>query len=521
LARFLALDWDHNQLHVVLATVGGGGAVRVLRAAVWREEAPLSPADAAAVGQRLKERLKEARIPTAPVLACLGRDRIIVKDIRHPAVPPHEEPAVVRFQALKELTGAAEDVVIDYTPAGEGPNGERRALVLVAQRDYVTAYQELCKAAGLKLAGVTPRPFGVATCVERLAGTTVLTPPPEPRDAAVAVLAVAEGWAEFCVSRGSSLLLARSLTPGPNLAAEVRRSLAVYAGQGGAQPVRAVYVSGGPENAALRERLHNLLELPVHLLDPFAGSDQPDQPAPDKRGGFVGLVGLLHLRGNRAGLPVNFVEPKQPKPPADPNRRKLVLGLGVAAAVLLAVGTLVFLELSKLDKQVRAQAALNAGLDRDLTAGEEDDKRYKAVSSWNDHNIVWLDELYDLTDRFPDPDKDMIRLSGLTAEVVERPPNSKDKHVGKLTLKGVSGNDVKPIDTLVSHFVSDGRYRSDPKQVSNNRGPDRARGFTQEFTIARVDVEKRKPDEYSRRLEQDDGPPKEKDPGRDRRRRPR
>ena len=44
-------------------------------------------ADAAAAGERLKERLKEAKIPPAPVLACLGRDRIIVKDIRYPAVP--------------------------------------------------------------------------------------------------------------------------------------------------------------------------------------------------------------------------------------------------------------------------------------------------------------------------------------------------------------------------------------------------------------------------------------------------
>ncbi|HZT83103.1 MAG TPA: hypothetical protein VFA26_22940 [Gemmataceae bacterium] len=514
MARYLALDWDHNQLYVVLANVAGG-SVRVVRAAVWQEEAPLSAANAAAVGARLKERLKEAKFPAAPVLACLGRDRIIVKDIRYPAVPAHEEPGVVRFQALKELTNAADDVAIDYTPVGES-GAERRALVLVAKRELVTAYQELCQAAGLKLAGVTPRPFGLATCLERLAGTTVLTPPPEPRDGAVGILAVAEGWAEFCVSRGGTLLLARSLTPGPNLAAEVRRSLAVYAGQNAAQPVRAVYVSGSADNAALRERLHNLTELPVHLLDPFAGADLPDTIAPDKRGGFVGLVGLLHLRGDRAGLPVNFVQPKQPRPPQDPNKRKVLLGLAAAAAVLVAVGALAFMELSKLDKRVKAQTALNKDVDKTLQDLEEDDKRIKAISAWTDQNVNWLDELYDLSERFPDPDKANVRLTQLSGSLVERVAKDKDKdksqNVAQMSLKGVCSDDAKPIDSLLAHFAADG-YSTSPKHVAPNRSTGRQSGFSQEFTIARVDIKKRDPAQYTHRIEEDGetGRPNERD----------
>jgi Tfp pilus assembly PilM family ATPase len=503
LARYLALDWDHNQLYVVLANVAGG-SVRVQRAAVWTEEAPLSMANAALVGERLRERLKEAKIPAAPVLAGLGRDRVIVKDIRYPVVPAHEEPAVVRFQAIKELTGAAEDVAIDYMPVGD-TGGERRTMVLVAKRELVTAYQELCKSAGLKLAGVTPRPFGLATCIERLAGTTVLTPPPEPKDSAVGVLAVAEGWAEFTVSRGGTLLLARSLTPGPNLAAEVRRSLAVYAGQNATQPVRAVYVSGAADNVALRERLHNLTELPVHLLDPFAGSDLPDTVAPDKRGGYVGLVGLLHLRGDRAGLPVNFAEPKQPKPPADPNKRKLLLGAAVAAALLLAGGALAYFELGRLDREVSAQLAKNNEMSKLLTEQlEEDDKRIKAIGSWVDQNVVWLDELYDLTDRFPDPDTDRVRLTQLSAKVVERSTNPKDKDkqplfAADMSLKGVCGDDYKPIDGLLSRFTADG-YPHSPKHLQPQRVLGRQSGYSQEFTIARLDIKRREPTQYTHHI---------------------
>jgi hypothetical protein len=427
-------------------------------------------------------------------------------------VPAHEEPAVVRFQAVKELTGAADEAVIDYTPAGETPNGERRALVLVAKRQEVSAYQELCKAAGLKLAGITPRPYGLATCIERLAGTTVLTPPPEPADAAVAVLAIADGWAEICVTRGGALLLARSLVPGPNLAAEVRRSLAVFAGQAGAQPVAAAYVAGGAENASVRERLHNLTELPAHLLDPFAGSDLPDLPAPDRRGPFAALVGLLHLQGSRGGLPVNFASPKQPRPPEDPNRRKVFLGAAVAAAVLLAVGLLGFLEISKLDQQIKAKTATNRELDEQLKAFEDDDKRVKAIGAWADQDVVWLDELYDLTDRFPDPDKENVRLTTFTGDVVERLPNAKEKdkdkekHVAKMSLKGVSGEDDRPLDHMMDAFRADRFYGlPNPPQRVQNRQPDR-RTYRQEWTIPRIDVDKRKPEDYKRQVEVDAAP---------------
>src|SRR5262249_6784473 len=154
-------------------------------------------------------------IAAAPVLACVGRDRLILKEVRFPQVPTHEEPGVVRFQAVKELTDNPDDVLIDYTTLpGLTAEGERRAQVLVVRKELVNAYRALCEAAGLRFAGLAPRAYGLVAVLRRLLGGSVLVPPPEPADAPVALVTVGEKWAEFCILKGDVLLQARTLNIG-------------------------------------------------------------------------------------------------------------------------------------------------------------------------------------------------------------------------------------------------------------------------------------------------------------------
>src|SRR5215213_7808239 len=110
--------------------------------------------------------VREAGIAPAPVLACIGRDRVIVKEVRFPAVPDTEEPAIVRFQAVKELNDPPDEVVIDYVLTGTATLGtERKAAALVVRREMVDSYRKMCETAGLKLAALTPRMVGAAACL--------------------------------------------------------------------------------------------------------------------------------------------------------------------------------------------------------------------------------------------------------------------------------------------------------------------------------------------------------------------
>jgi hypothetical protein len=476
-ARFLALDWDQNHLHLIAANIRGK-VVQVQRASVWQEGQAPTPANAEELGRLLRERLREAGIPPAPVLACVGRDRVIVKDVRFPAVPEAEEPAIVRFQAAKELTDGIDDVVIDYVTQEGQEGSERKASALIIRRDILETWQKLCAAAGLKLAALSPRLLGVSACIRKVIGTTVVTPAPEPPDGVIAVVVIGEKTAEICVLRGSTFLLARSLSAGPNLVGEVRKNLAVHAGHAPQYPVRAVYVSG-KGSGELRERLGELIEVPVHTFDPLANSETLDLPV-GQRGTFAGPMGLLFARAE-GPLPANFVSPRQPKPVQTINYRYARLFAVAAVALVVGLAILGRVLLAGWEKDVEAiQRAKEEKLTQ-LNNVRLNAKRLKAIDEWD--NLVVLDELYDLAARIPDVN--LLRIHSITVETLPRTASS--RFVSKATIKGElrgRGNPRKVLDQLISQSGKDGFYSPEAPKVEGNQ-----------FTLV-VNVERRAPDEY-------------------------
>src|SRR5438105_3320915 len=246
--------------------------MRFQRALAWEEKQTLTLATAKAIGQSLRDHLKAERIGAAPVIACVPRERLILKELSYPPVPAADEPAVIRFQVLRDLTTSPEAVVIDYLASGESsPTGERRALVLVMPRDLLAAYRELCAAAGLTLAALVPRPFATAVCLGQQIKSE--NNGAYQAGATVAVLTLADRWAEFCLVRDGQLVLARTVAPPATgeesaLISEIRRNLAVYAGQAGHSPVEALYVAEAGRHATVADRLRTTLAIPVYRLDP-------------------------------------------------------------------------------------------------------------------------------------------------------------------------------------------------------------------------------------------------------------
>jgi Tfp pilus assembly PilM family ATPase len=495
LARYLAIDWEQEQLHVVQASTLRSG-VRVEQALSWSFPEPLTAAAAEGLGKKLREALKEANVAAAPVLACVGRERVILKELRYPAVPVNEEPAIVRFQAAKELTESVDDSIIDYTPMGNGDPAERHALAVIVRKEVVNSLQGLCRGLGMKLLAVTPRPAAVIGALDRSRQGS------KPVGAVEALLVIGTHWADLGILRGQTLLFARSLGVGATLAGEVRRSLTVF-NASSETPVHTLFVASDGEENALCGRLQDSLGIPVHFLDSFLAGDavQVDKA---RRGRFTAAIGLLQRWWEKPELGINFVAPKEPKVAESPRKRQKVFAAVLAAIVFLFLVVFGNIVLAGKKEQIQELNTRKMEVEGRIKGLAQESSDINFLKDWKNTSISWLDELYDLTAKFPD--QKGFRVVSITANPSKK-STGKDKFVGRVILTGVvQPDDTTTVNALVKEINKSGHLRATPGTTTTGTGKQSS------FAI-QVDVVKQTPDKYTVKIPLAKLPPAAQDNG--------
>lgn len=515
--RYLAIDADAHGLTVAAGTVRGG-TVQVEQVLGWPDRPqPLSPSTAAPLGQRLAELLKSAGIAPAPVLFAIGRDRIVLKEIKHPPSPPQDEPGVVRFQAMKEFTESPDDGVLDYLPLGVEPSGDRRSLVAFVGRDAYGSIKSLCDAAGLKLAAVTPRPFACASAAAR-AVTTGAIPIPDAVDAAIAVLVLNETSGEFTVVKNGAIRFSRpvsaiAMSGEAALVGELKRNLSVYQAQSGGDAVQAVYLAEAERGlSGWSGRLGASLPVPVHPFDPLAGTPVADRIPPKLRSRFTGAVGLLAGQAKFGPPAINFAQPRQPKAAVNPNRNRAAIATLLGLLVLAGLGFGGYVLASNSNATTAELRRRVESLKKDIEENEPNAKRLAAAEDFEKRNIPWVDELYDFAIHFPDISKMKVTSfvgtaipppttnSRLKMAAAPPPPRTVggikvEPPVAKFKLLIASENGTLP-EELVRSLARDSKYYSAVKMTTAALLPG---GKIQQF-IVEGQMAHRSPNEYSYKL---------------------
>jgi hypothetical protein len=248
-----------------------------------------------------------------------------------------------------------------------------------------------------------------------------------------------------------------------------------------------LYVAEASGQAGVADRVRDTLAIPVYGFDPLSGQ-MPPEGAP--AGAFTGAAGLFQLVGRGRELPVNFVKPREPKPPSDPNKRTLAWAAGIAAALLLGLFVLGWSRLAAKDRELKQLVDAKSDLDRELVTLDQDDRRFKAIKEWQDSEVVWIDELYDVTATVQNIDR--MRVTHLAANPVAAgvTPGKSGKYAARVELKGLLTDDRKPLTALTSELAADGYHRVEAPSVDRNQSGANRRQFPQQWST-KFDVEKR------------------------------
>jgi len=442
MARLLALEWDDTEARVAVASSRAGGiafehAFAVdLRSGGHRPGttpsvvglvggAEVAQADA---GPKIAAALAARRLARIGTLVAVGRSDIELRRLSLPSAPDDELPDMVRFQAMREFNVLGEDWPLDFLPIdllaktssevrplGEGADQSRDVLAAAVNPELVDKIRSTCHTAGLKPTRLVLRPCAAASLVCRQGAAL-------PGQVRLLVdLSADEADLTVIVNQRVVFLRRARLHGDPltsadaseALVSEIRRTVVAAQNQLRGPRVESILLCGaGPGHKRLEESIGDQLPVPLELFDPFgAARVEGDlrRSLPENADRFAPLLGALwdELEGTPHAL--DFLNPRRrPRPPSRRNTYS-ASALGVAVVVLLLLG-LGWLQGYLLQTKINQLAKESSDLDEPVERAEELQRAVDEIEGWTSTatDIVWLDELRWLSEKFPKAEEAML-----------------------------------------------------------------------------------------------------------------
>jgi Tfp pilus assembly PilM family ATPase len=425
----LALDWDDEQIRMVVAEPSGRGLHVRAAAVVSIGESGLQAT--------LAELTQKYSLEKSEVLVAVGRDRAELRQMEFPPVPSEELPDMVRFQAIRQFASAGENAAIDFITTHSDDQGIK-AIVAATGPVHLAPIRKTCEAAGWTLSRVALRPIASAALYRLKASNRLKLPTAGQTDSSdeseptVALIDLVADEAEIVLLRDSEIVFVRSvrLPAGESggqsnaiartgsLAGEIRRSMIACGATG---PECHVVMWGtadrhGDELRLLSERLSQQQATPCQtlLIDPLelVGVDTSETSIQQSTGSMIGrlapLIGLLVADADDAGELIDFLNPRQTIE-VTTDRRKVAAMIGIPVALAATIIWLLWGNLARLDTQIEQQTAANNELRTKTKSSDVMIERTEKIDQFLDSDVNWLDEFEQLASSMPAADQLIVK----------------------------------------------------------------------------------------------------------------
>lgn len=463
----IALKKDKDCLRVAVATssraTGRLQFEHALTVELAGETEELSPAR---LGDKLRAILGTVGVQRGDVTVIVARNDVEMRHLQLPPVPDEELPEMVRFQARNHFTSFSDESLVDFVPLSR-TDDHSTVLAAALSEEVVQRIQDIVEAAGLKLRHIVVRPFAAVELVR--------SEHPDPGTRVILEMIGRE--ADISVVENDHIIMSRTVRVPDSysddqfdawLPGEIHRTITAAQGQTQAGDPGEIVVCGSPdEHPRLAAELKKDFQVETRFLKPFDQIHKSNRlELPARHDGFASLLGSLvgQVGEDRRGL--DFLAPRK-KPESRVNRKKVYQLVGLAAALLLMGLASIWWVLGNKQAQIsELQAQINEIRQFTDVTGDTI-KNTLPLDNWRSRQVNWLEELYQLSQILPDPDK--TRIGRFTA-------NSARNDNAAIDIRGL----LK--DTSMRE-LSD-RLETRPYSIRPTVDPTKEGGFDQEYRVA-------------------------------------
>lgn len=411
--HILVLDWDQREVRLVLGRTSGR-LTRVLAL----DSLPLPPVgdDPERVDQafaaQIKEWLAPWRADRLRVLVAVPRSSVELLYLTLPPAKDEELPELVTNLAVQESPAISEQTLLDFLPSAGAPEAPRPVLVAALADDEQRRIRGRLAAAGLTPQRIVLRPLAGANLFRRLIAVSDRT--------SLVINRVGQDLELNLVASGRIGFTRTIRLPeqaseedvAERLVAEAKRTvLAAPREHVGDEGIRNVYVFGSQaEYESLAADLGRELSLPIEVLDPLDAVEAPDVAVPPQPERFAPLLGAL-LDEWAGSHPIDFLHPRRPPHPWARWRIPALAAGGLVLAAL-ALGLYVWGNLAEVNADNQRLAMRLRDLNETARKAVKQKERIEAIAAWKNRDVNWLEELRDLSNRFPGArDAVVLRMS--------------------------------------------------------------------------------------------------------------
>ena len=405
--KYVALDWDDQQVRAVFANVQGD--------TVLVDDAVVLPLDGSGndsptqVMETLQQSVNDHRYRSAEAIVTIRRADVELRLLSLPEVPADELPDIVRFQALRDFSEISEDWPIDYLHISSSP-GEMTVLAATVSTSRLNQFRKVLDSAELKPHSIVLRPCAAGSLVKHQTDLT---------QSSVQLMVDEFGSGiELTVLRDHKATFIRTVQrpTGSNrinhLAGEIRRTMVAAQNQLGGDQVQQVILFGsGEEHQVACKELQERLEMTVTGIDPFQGlqlGKELKKGLPDDSGRFAATLGLLVNQSDPSADLLDFLNPRKIEEPKS-KRPMAIAALCSLAAVLLLGGGGFWWYLYSMDQQILTLQQDSQNLRKNVESAQSRIDDYEGVNRWLQEETNWLEQMKQISSTLPPPDKTKIR----------------------------------------------------------------------------------------------------------------